>query len=34
VEPGKTENDERARHRELKEFTARAICRQLEVPEP
>jgi mRNA interferase HicA len=22
------------RHRELKEFTARGICRQLEVPEP
>ena len=22
------------RHREIKEFTARAICRQLEVPEP
>jgi predicted RNA binding protein YcfA (HicA-like mRNA interferase family) len=32
--PAKRKTTSVPRHRELKEFTARAICRQLEVPIP
>jgi predicted RNA binding protein YcfA (HicA-like mRNA interferase family) len=31
--PAKRKTTSVPRHREIKEFTARAICRQLEIPE-